>query len=434
MSLSLVNTTQYIEYGDILQPTANFTLMCWFYATDLSTYKMIIGREDNTGTNPGYHLEINASQKGGFHGDNGTIMVFTNTTIVLNTWYHMVGVRDTVTGNQRIYLNGVLENSAAYGTLSNVIATFRIGRPEPWPTQGFIGLMDDARFYNRVLDDDEIATIYACRGCDSILYGLQGRWLLSEGAKDQIVGIPSNIDVNNPQSAQSRSTGSSITLAYTAPTGNNLVLVVAGTAEGTNTARVIPTSVTFNGNNLTLAAQTRTTVSAYNGVGLWGKQVTSGETGNIVVSWAGSNSRRTVMACVLNNATGEVEAASTAFSNTGEVTAGITTLSDGSMLVTACANEDGFAMTTVGTNHTLITTLVAGGAHAGALGNIPVDTAGSITGIGFTASPTPNGEALVVAAFSPINTVTELSNNEYTGMAYNRPTYGETFLKIRRFS
>jgi hypothetical protein len=104
------------------------------------------------------------------------------------------------------------------------------------------------------------------------------------------------------------------------------------------------------------------------------------------------------------------------------------------MLVTACANEDGFAMTTVGTNHTLITTLVAGGAHAGALGNIPVDTAGSITGIGFTASPTPNGEALVVAAFSPINTVTELSNNEYTGMAYNRPTYGETFLKIRRFS
>jgi hypothetical protein len=185
MAIRLTNTNQYVDYGNILQPVANFTSMCWFYATDLSSYKMIIGREDSGG--PGHHLEIDASQKGGFHGDNGSIMVFTTTTIALNTWYHMVGIRDTTTGNQRIYLNGVLENSAAYGTLATVTATFRIGKPDPWPTQGFIGVMDDARFYDRVLTDNEIATIYACKGCDSVFYGLQGRWLF-KGAKDKQVG------------------------------------------------------------------------------------------------------------------------------------------------------------------------------------------------------------------------------------------------------
>jgi hypothetical protein len=66
------------------------------------------------------------------------------------------------------------------------------------------------------------------------------------------------------------------------------------------------------------------------------------------------------------------------------------------------------------------------------MGSVTVATAGSITGIGFTASPTPRGEALVMAAFTPINTTTELSNNEYVGTAYNRPTFEETFLKIRR--
>jgi hypothetical protein len=431
MAIRLANTNQYIDYGNILQPIANFTSMCWFYPMELSSYKMIIGREDNGGTNPGHHLEINASQKGGFHADNGTIMVFTNTTIALNTWYHMVGVRDTTTANQRIYLNGVLENSAAYGTLAAVTASFSIGQPSPWPTEGFIGIVDDARFYDRVLDDDEIATIYACKGSDSIFYGLQGRWLFSEGAKDDLIGNYSNISINNIQSTQSSSSGSSITLAYTAPTGNNLVLVVAGTAEDAITGRVMPTNITFNGNALTNRAQVRTTTSLYIGVGLWSKSIASGESGNIVVTWGGTNDRRTVIAYVLSEATNSVEATATSFSNTGTTTTGLTTLSPNAIVVTACANEDGYTMTTVGTDHTLATSIVAG-AHAGAMGSVTVATAGSITGIGFTASPTPGGEALVMAAFTPINTTTELSNNEYVGTAYNRPTFEETFLKIRR--
>jgi hypothetical protein len=430
MALKLSNTNQYVDYGNILQPIANFTCMCWFYATDLSTYKMIIGREDLSG--PGYHLEINASQKGGFHADTGSIMVFTTTTIALNTWYHMVGVRDTVTGNQRIYLNGVLENSTAYGTLATVTEAFRFGKPNSYPTEGFIGMVDDARFYDRVLTDAEIATIYACKGCDSVFYGLQGRWLFSEGIKDQQVGIYSNITVNNAQSGQSSSTASSITLAYTVPTGSNLILVVTGTGEGSNTARVMPTAMTFNGNALTRAAEVRTTASLYNGVGLWSKTVTSGESGNIVVTFGGNNNRRTVMACVLAGATGVVEATATSFSNTGTTTTGLTTLSNNAIVVTACANEDGYAMTAVGTDHTVTTTIVAGGAHAGAIGSVPVALAGAITGIGFTSSPAPLGEALVMAAFTPYNTTTELSNNEYTGTAYNRPTFEETFLKIRR--
>ena len=90
MAISLSNVNQCVNYGNILQPTSNMTVCCWFYATDLSTWKMLFGREDASGSQPGWHLEINTNQKGDFHSDHGPNMVNTTTTIQLNTWYHML--------------------------------------------------------------------------------------------------------------------------------------------------------------------------------------------------------------------------------------------------------------------------------------------------------------------------------------------------------
>jgi hypothetical protein len=49
------------------------------------------------------------------------------------------------------------------------------------------GIIDDVRIYNRVLTASEVATIYACRGSDSIYYGCLDRWLLNEGSKRTII-------------------------------------------------------------------------------------------------------------------------------------------------------------------------------------------------------------------------------------------------------
>ena len=434
MSLILTNKTQYINFGDILQPVANFTVSCWFYNTDNSTYQVLFGREDQVG-NRGWHLEIDGNQLGTFHADQGSVIVQTTTTIALNTWYHIVGVRDATANQIRIYLNGVLEGTNTAGTLSTVTNPMRIGVPTDWPNYGFIGILDGIRFYDRVLDEDEIQTVYGCRGSDSIFYGLQAQWMFT-GAENQGIGSFSTISISTIVNASSSTSRLSITFAYTAPVGSNLVLVVAATAEGTNSGRVIASTATFNGNALISRSSVRTTRSPYNGVAIFSKSITSGESGNIAVGWTGKNSRRTAYAYTLVNAQNVVEATATAFSNTGTVTSGLTTINDGAVVVTACANKDGYTMTAVGTGHVLDSSVTAG-AHAGALGHVPVVTAGAISGIGFTATPTPNGEALALAAFTPYNTteqVIELSDNKFIGTAYNVPKYQNTFLKKRRLN
>jgi hypothetical protein len=434
MAILLSDVTQSIDLGNILQPTANMTVCCWFYATDLSTWKMIFGREDSSGSQPGWHLEINTSRKGDFHSDHGPIMVDTTTTIELNTWYHMLGVRDTVAGNQRIYLNGVLEGTGSYGAIETVVNQMQIGQTLGWPGEGFLGILDDLRFYDRVLTDSEIQTIYSCRGSDSITYGLQARWLFI-GPENKKMGDISTISVSNLQNTSSDSSGSSITLDYTAPVGSNLVLVVSATAEDNLTGRVLATNVTFNGNALTNIASVRTTTSLYNGISLWRKSITSGESGNIVATWSGNNNARTLCVCVLVNAQNVVEVSTTSYNNSGTTTADLTTVTDGAVVVSACVNKDGNNMTAVGTGHILDSTVTASSQQAGAIGHVDVATAGTISGIGFTASPTPSGEALILAAFTPVITgeqITELSNNEFVGTAINLPKYQSTFLKFRR--
>jgi hypothetical protein len=196
MAILLTNDTQSIDYGNILQPVANMTVCCWFYCQSFSTWKMLFGREDVAGSQPGWHLEINTNRKGDFHGDHGPNMVNTVTTILLNTWYHMTGVRNSVTGLQYIYLNGVFEASNAVGTIQTVSSQMQIGQTLGWPGEGFIGIMDDLRFYDRALTANEIQTIYACRGSDTINYGLQARWLFigPDGADitGQVVELSNN--------------------------------------------------------------------------------------------------------------------------------------------------------------------------------------------------------------------------------------------------
>lgn len=196
MAIELTSSTQSIDYGNILQPVANMTVCCWFYCKSFSTWKMLFGREDTAGSQPGWHLEINTNRKGAFHSDHGPNMVNTTTTLVLNTWYHMVGVRDTATSNQRIYLNGILEGAVTYGTIQTVSNQMQIGETIGWPGEGFIGIMDDLRFYDRALNDDEILTVYACDGSDTIVYGLQARWLFNGPEGGAITGQVTELSNN----------------------------------------------------------------------------------------------------------------------------------------------------------------------------------------------------------------------------------------------
>ena len=107
----------------------------------------------------------------------------TTTIIQTGVWYHGVGTATGIVGNvtAQIFLNGSLENTLVQADTASG-AQLSIGNRINSPSgQSANGIIDDVRIYNRVLSANEVATIYACRGSDSIYYGCLNRWLLNEG-------------------------------------------------------------------------------------------------------------------------------------------------------------------------------------------------------------------------------------------------------------
>ena len=88
---------------------------------------------------------------------------FSTTVPQIGQWTHVAGAYDKA-GTRKIYINGVLESTAAVGTSLRTVsgATLRIGRNEvSVASQVFHGDMDDLRFYDRVLTAAEIAAFSA---------------------------------------------------------------------------------------------------------------------------------------------------------------------------------------------------------------------------------------------------------------------------------
>ena len=434
----------------LAQNVAQCSLAAWVNFVDFTTGTGDVGNGiiqiNGNGTTVASRINFLALSAGTLHiggrsPDSGAYQSIVSTaTLTSGVWYHVVGMLDFSANIGYIYINGV--QSGTTGTLAFTQAitdnttsyASNLGSNELNTGEFSNASIDDARVYHRLLTDNEIQTIYACRGTDVINYGLQARWL-PIGTENEVIGTYGTISVSTTRTASATSTGSTLSsAAYTAPVGSNLVLCVAGTGEGTNSGRVLPTAITFNGNALTLRAEIRNIASNYCGVGLWSKSVTSGESGTITITWAGNNSRRTLVAYTLIGAQDVVEASATAYNGSGAVTTGLTTITDGAMVVTAGAIGDGLTMSAAGTNHTQDATIIAS-SHAGAIGHVPVATAGTITGIGFSTSPAPGNMEVVLAAFTPAmveGTIKELSDNQYLGTAKNAPKYTTSFLKYRR--
>jgi hypothetical protein len=262
---------------------------------------------------------------------------------------------------------------------------------------------------------------------------MEARWLLI-GPEDTDVGTLKTISTSTVVNAGATTNGSSLSVSYTAPVGSDLVLVVAGGGQSTNAGRVLPTAVSFNSVALTKAAEVRNTTSTYSGVGLWSRSVSSGESGTITITWGGNNQRRTLAAYTLIGAQNSTEATATAYSNSGATTTGLTTITDGAMVVAAGSVGSGLTMTAVGTDHAIDTQRTASSLST-AIGHVPVTSAGAITGIGFSTTPAPSNMEVVLAAFTPamdVATITDVSNNKYDGVAYNTPVYRSSNLKYTR--
>jgi len=91
-------------------------------------------------------------------GVSGTAAT-SNTTLVVNTWYHSVVVYNS--GTAYFYLNGVADGSGTVNTIPTGGSTAYIGI---WSgTYQFNGRIDDVRIWTRALSSSEIAELYSDR-------------------------------------------------------------------------------------------------------------------------------------------------------------------------------------------------------------------------------------------------------------------------------
>ena len=182
MAMTFTNTN-YIDIDQTWTNLTTTTICFWVYLNTLNaTTNRFIGSSDE--------WEIRATNdwlsRWAFTNElfSSTLTqppAMSTTVPQINIWYHIAA---TVTPAKygEIYVNAVME-AAGTGTDTPIGRTLSIGnRHGAAANQCTNGILDDVRVYNRVLSANEIQTIYACGGCDTIVYGLQNRWLLNEGA------------------------------------------------------------------------------------------------------------------------------------------------------------------------------------------------------------------------------------------------------------
>jgi hypothetical protein len=191
----LFSSTNYCDTVGTYTAYGTCTVMAWCYFNAYNTVanpflsNRIFGSDDN------WEIRICTDWSSGvwkfaneLYASSNQVPCISNTTIALNTWYHLCATLSSSGAGgpgsvAQVYVNGVLENTKTYTATdtqsSNVMG---IGsRTTAISGQSTNGILDDLRVYNRVLSAGEIQTIYNCQGSDHIWYGLVNKWLLNEG-------------------------------------------------------------------------------------------------------------------------------------------------------------------------------------------------------------------------------------------------------------
>jgi hypothetical protein len=156
-NIALDGGDDYVTFGNVaaLNFTTPFSIGCWFRAntTQPSVDSAIIGNINGTFT--GYMLWYNNSTVD-FYFNSG-IRANSTTTILANTWYHIMGIW-TGTAAQ-VYLNGALNVSSAYALPpGNGNPFFSIGFYQSG--RNFAGNVTLCTAYSRALSATEVLQNY----------------------------------------------------------------------------------------------------------------------------------------------------------------------------------------------------------------------------------------------------------------------------------
>ena len=159
-ALDFDGSTNYVDIeGENPIISGTFSLTMWVYARDIPTaakeYRMPLSND--AWVDGAIHVHI-MPETGIFKIDtkNGTDIP-SNTVIEANRWYHVAGTLDA-DGESKIYINGVLDNSATGSSKEYFIGPASIGAYQN-NSRFFNGMIDDVRIFNHILSEAEIQEI-----------------------------------------------------------------------------------------------------------------------------------------------------------------------------------------------------------------------------------------------------------------------------------
>ncbi len=157
-------TNAFINIGNNYNPTANFTVEAWVHPLAVGARRDFVSKE---GTNNGFWLGMETTSRVSFNVGNGTTnhKVTSTTALAINTWYHIVGVRDSAAGLLRIYVNGVQEATTAFtGSPATNTANLNIANSPAAGGRFFNGRVDEVAIYqNNALSATRINKHYSAR-------------------------------------------------------------------------------------------------------------------------------------------------------------------------------------------------------------------------------------------------------------------------------
>lgn len=157
-------TSGQITVGNYYNATNDFTVEVWVRPQAVAARKDFVNKE---GTNNGWWLGMETTSKVSFAVGNGSAVqkVTSNTALLVNTWYHVVGVRDSSAGLLRIYINGVEEATASFtGSPSTNTSSLRIANSAFAGSRFFNGRIDEVAIYqNKALSAARISAHYGAR-------------------------------------------------------------------------------------------------------------------------------------------------------------------------------------------------------------------------------------------------------------------------------
>ena len=145
----------------VVDTSGNYTVAAWVRFDDLDGYQTVVS-QDTTGPISAFFLQYHdGADRLRFAFPQGSVS--SDAAPVADRWYHMVGVRDAEEGTYKLYVDGVLQDTAGQCLGDESTGNLVVGRARfnGGPVDFTDGSIDQVHAYDRALNDEDVAALFA---------------------------------------------------------------------------------------------------------------------------------------------------------------------------------------------------------------------------------------------------------------------------------